>query len=445
MKSPITRISQQTSSTPLSVPEPWDKPLWTWLAEITRPASADSNATPTFDFALFDNDIDHAEAYNVNNVQYLYDAVKMIGQDPKQVIVENDTVDFNVHYSPTALLSTESTECLPLYSISDNVFGICWTFDPIAVNTKGVLWYRNDEGHRQCSSILEGLSRLHSSGAHEMLPALLTLQAETTEMRSWVNSQAEQIMACQIKTGYHYYVDSPFYDEERSEGTGFAEVSGNYAREVMEMDIAMMTKKICGLAINISTSTLCLRRLVQVADFVLDQMAEEPSSQSSTSKHTEAAQPCVDANHFIATRTRSEKRRAEGILAETVAWQQKSQVVVQTLMSLTTQRDQHISISIAEDSRTLAQKATRDSQSMKAIAAVTMVFLPGTFIASMFAMPMFAWDVSSDRTVSRNFWIYWAVTLPLTALVVVVWLVSTNRELFRHKLRRVSVREKSEV
>ena len=40
-------------------------------------------------------------------------------------------------------------------------------------------------------------------------------------------------------------------------------------------------------------------------------------------------------------------------------------------------------------------------------------------------MPMFDWDATEDRLVSRRFWIYWAVTVPLTAAVLVIWLAWT--------------------
>jgi Mg2+ and Co2+ transporter CorA len=57
----------------------------------------------------------------------------------------------------------------------------------------------------------------------------------------------------------------------------------------------------------------------------------------------------------------------------------------------------------------------RDTSAMKTVAMVTMVFLPGTFVASFFAMPMLNWDATAyNKIVSPRFWIYWIVTVPLT-------------------------------
>jgi hypothetical protein len=90
---------------------------------------------------------------------------------------------------------------------------------------------------------------------------------------------------------------------------------------------------------------------------------------------------------------------------------------------LTAQRDQNISILIAKDSRSLAISSKRDSTAMKTIAAVTMVFLPGTFVATVLALPAFQWQPHRGLAVHRQFWIYWVITIPLTLLTLLIWLL----------------------
>jgi hypothetical protein len=61
---------------------------------------------------------------------------------------------------------------------------------------------------------------------------------------------------------------------------------------------------------------------------------------------------------------------------------------------------------------------------MKSIALLTMVILPGTFISTLFAIPLFNWDAESWREVPKaRFWFYWALTIPLTIFSVAAWLV----------------------
>ena len=104
------------------------------------------------------------------------------------------------------------------------------------------------------------------------------------------------------------------------------------------------------------------------------------------------------------------------------------------LFHLINQQETRVAIAVAEDSRTLASASKEDSTAMKTIAAVTIVFLPGTFIAALFAMPLFQWDAVGDsKIVSNRFWIYWAVTVPLTFLTLLVWVLWTKRQARMHR------------
>lgn len=76
---------------------------------------------------------------------------------------------------------------------------------------------------------------------------------------------------------------------------------------------------------------------------------------------------------------------------------------------------------------------------MKALAVITAVFLPGEFMSSLFGMGIFNWQPDSDAddggsgaggsggssaaeaVVGYDFWIYWATTVPLTILILVMW------------------------
>ncbi|KAF2120169.1 hypothetical protein BDV96DRAFT_566805 [Lophiotrema nucula] len=64
----------------------------------------------------------------------------------------------------------------------------------------------------------------------------------------------------------------------------------------------------------------------------------------------------------------------------------------------------------------------REASSMKILAAVTTVFLPGAFVATLFSMNMFDWFAGDgDSVVSGRFWIYWSITVPLTLMTVGIW------------------------
>ncbi|KAL4783757.1 hypothetical protein BJX76DRAFT_357661 [Aspergillus varians] len=96
-----------------------------------------------------------------------------------------------------------------------------------------------------------------------------------------------------------------------------------------------------------------------------------------------------------------------------------------TLFNLITQNDSLLSTSIAQDSREIAAASKRDSSSMKIIAFLTTFFLPATFVATFFSMPLFNWDNASiNHVATRHFWVFWALTAPLTLTImagVVAW------------------------
>ncbi|KAL8653138.1 MAG: hypothetical protein Q9226_003963 [Calogaya cf. arnoldii] len=94
--------------------------------------------------------------------------------------------------------------------------------------------------------------------------------------------------------------------------------------------------------------------------------------------------------------------------------------VVATLIA---QNDSRTNMFIADASRRIAFETRRDSDAMKTIAALTMVFLPGTFVATLFGMVFFTVDNASGSRFQVNplWWIYLAVTIPLTMLTIAIW------------------------
>ncbi|KAF2441806.1 hypothetical protein P171DRAFT_434426, partial [Karstenula rhodostoma CBS 690.94] len=126
---------------------------------------------------------------------------------------------------------------------------------------------------------------------------------------------------------------------------------------------------------------------------------------------------------------------------------------VQTVYSLIAQKDNRLnhsatraSCQIASDSRRIAILTRRDSTDMRIIAAVTLVFLPGTFVATIFSTGLFDWghgdptpagsddDEGGGRMISRYIWVYFMLTGALTAVVLLAWALFSwvqNRKMVR--------------
>ncbi|KAL5342086.1 hypothetical protein BJX70DRAFT_336404 [Aspergillus crustosus] len=69
--------------------------------------------------------------------------------------------------------------------------------------------------------------------------------------------------------------------------------------------------------------------------------------------------------------------------------------------------------------------ARSDSNMMKTVAVVSMVYLPGTFVSGMFGTNFFSFQADPGNTwlTADEFWIYWAVTIPLTLATMAVWAI----------------------
>ncbi|KAH6847084.1 hypothetical protein B0I37DRAFT_137773 [Chaetomium sp. MPI-CAGE-AT-0009] len=97
-----------------------------------------------------------------------------------------------------------------------------------------------------------------------------------------------------------------------------------------------------------------------------------------------------------------------------------------------------------ETNMEIATASGEDSRQMRSIALVTMVFLPGTFFASMFSMTFFNWKAGSDGgsdgdnnpspTVSSEIWIYFVITALSTLITLLLfWYFILSRQRNRRK------------
>ncbi|KFY69166.1 hypothetical protein V496_00470 [Pseudogymnoascus sp. VKM F-4515 (FW-2607)] len=95
------------------------------------------------------------------------------------------------------------------------------------------------------------------------------------------------------------------------------------------------------------------------------------------------------------------------------------QIVDNMIYNLINQQDSRLNCSIAQDSRRVAIATSADSSAMTTMAFVTTLFLPGTFIASLFSSGLFSFaEPDPGAVISRQFWIFWIIAVPLTVIVV---------------------------
>ncbi|CRK12188.1 hypothetical protein BN1708_017142, partial [Verticillium longisporum] len=87
------------------------------------------------------------------------------------------------------------------------------------------------------------------------------------------------------------------------------------------------------------------------------------------------------------------------------------------LYNLLSQRESKIQFQMAGEQRRLAHASKRDSTAMKTISLLGAIFLPGTFLASVFSMTFFDFGAGAETVVSTQLWVYFVITVPVTAAI----------------------------
>lgn len=197
-------------------------------------------------------------------------------------------------------------------------------------------------------------------------------------------------------------------------------------RTMDEIDLSQFSAEVSGMAMNIAQFGNSLDELLEVANCILAECdLLEARVKSSGETHPAKGQlSWTQANNFMRQNATGLVRKAKSARIESNAWQHTASIMVQGLFNLIAQRDQNQNIRIANDTQILARESKRDSTAMKAIAFVTMIFLPGTFLSSVFSMDLFTWNAPHDSdVVNGRIWIYWATVIPLTIVVVAFFLL----------------------
>lgn len=102
------------------------------------------------------------------------------------------------------------------------------------------------------------------------------------------------------------------------------------------------------------------------------------------------------------------------------------------LFNIVAQKDSMLNLRDSRINQMIAQSAKQDSISVTTFTFITALFLPGTFIATLFSMTMFDWQSAdgsdgasslSNSYVSDKFWLFWAIAVPLTIITMTGWLL----------------------
>ncbi|WZH50255.1 uncharacterized protein QYS62_011499 [Fusarium acuminatum] len=276
------------------------------------------------------------------------------------------------------------------FFIGTVLYTLAFSFNPATTETSAILLPRDSNGFstgleatREFETILRSyIDKLRS-------PTTLILVA-LVHLEQWLDMsiyrQLRDIRRAEHKSGY-----------------------GPYGMRSKRVEIDTLTR----LSIEIGTTLVTLSNTVrhqEIAKSLVEFLDESAKPDAKNSFAPARIKEVCDASFLPAIDHL--KRQLKGGALSTKYLQERTQSQSDVIFALLTHEDAKISIDQGE--------------SMKTIAVVTMVFLPGTFLATLWAVPSLQWD--QTPVIKSNFWVYWVFALPFTAFVLVIWHIFTRQK-----------------
>ena len=245
------------------------------------------------------------------------------------------------------------------------------------------------------------VTRFHPFAAHENFLGILTSTFASTYFNRWICLEKRTLIDMTGDIENYFGEDSE--DSANPSKRNFARYSASVSiisRNMTHLHVGLSAMKALNIilakrSIGVDKSITNYIEYLQMSTLNLLQLAamvEKWASSTQSTLYTILSQREARLNVEIAEASRA--------------------------LALESKRDQAISIEIARASKLIAQHSKRDSASMKQIALVTMIFLPGTFVASHMAMPLFDWfQTNHQGVISGWYWLYWVFTIPITGII----------------------------
>ncbi|KAI5923242.1 hypothetical protein F4810DRAFT_669491 [Camillea tinctor] len=284
------------------------------------------------------------------------------------------------------------------YYIGTALYTIMWSFDVSTRETCAILLSR----YKPESFELDGFQQLVKLEAAKLHSPFFLAWDVLVHLSNWLD-RSTYISLIELRklegvTGYGFY--------------------GNVKLDVeasME-ELTQASKHIGSVQVKLANQSRHIAIALSIATHLATQMAEVDSYATEIFR----PQCCEELKAFSVTMA-SLQRCLNDSSAYVSYLQERVKSQSSVVYALMTHQDARTSMRLAQASKDLAEAAKKDTSSMKTIAVMTMLFLPGTYFAALWAVPSLQWGQPGD-VIQGNFWVYWAFTLPCTVAVFAVWL-----------------------
>ncbi|KAL9613337.1 MAG: hypothetical protein Q9167_002098 [Letrouitia subvulpina] len=292
--------------------------------------------------------------------------------------------------------------------------GITWVYDLKDGTTFAVCW----SDPFLMPVMKDSLNSIRQLAQYALFPAFVAATALLKELKDSIYRIIDEMERIEIRTRHRDYAKRDWTNA----ATG---------------DYAALSEQLNGFA----TRLAILERNKAVLTWILDDLTAFQKRRDTTDALCKSS--LEEINKFADKYLGILKDELDGNSIHLPYLSRKIQIQLQVIFHLITSRETRVSIAVAEDSRALASTTKEDSTAMKTLAIVTVTFLPGTFIAALFDIPVFDWEAKTRTAiVSHRFWMYWAVTIPLTLLTILPLVLWTKRTNNFHRAQLARTRKK---
>ncbi|KAF4121232.1 hypothetical protein GMORB2_2194 [Geosmithia morbida] len=208
---------------------------------------------------------------------------------------------------------------------------------------------------------------------------------------------------------------------------GFLEIDG-LSRDLVECHGHVMWRRpqaytaVCA-EMDVAMDAFSRTRTAMLSSFPREEEEEEEAARNAAVSRI---------HHSLSSRIRFYKVKLKGLESYIHTTLARLKVQREALYNIMSQREARLNLEIAREQRRIAHSSKRDSTAMKTLSLLGAVFLPGTYLASFFDMPFFNFEQRANP-VSTELWVYFVVTIPVTALIIVAWLIYERRREAQHR------------
>jgi hypothetical protein len=213
----------------------------------------------------------------------------------------------------------------------------------------------------------------------------------------------------------------------------------NLDTETLAGDLTIISTSVARVDHQCNVAQKMINIVEEDYDAYLKDVAETANNGKRPSHHSVA-------NTSLLTKISELRSSFNVLLLEGVFYLRRTEANRQTIYSLIAQKDNNTSLKISRTNLQIARTSfadnkimiriaetnTRDSAAMVIISIVTIAFLPGTFVSSLFSTTIFNFQAQPGNSVTNKYWhgIYWGITAPLTVVILVAgylfWMIRRN-------------------